>query len=950
MRGTTQPVNGAAAPPRDKSQEQVPLPLDSRLVSPAGNQDSDSDAERQTTQNALGRLPKGKREESNGLAKDTEAAPRIKKDVSSTPVPVNPTPHSCTKTSLGIHNRRQSFGTGVLRPALIVGLGRSGLETLKQLRMELREHFGHPDNLPNVRLLYIDTDPEGIQAATRGKGDALSPGEVLLARLGRPSQYLKAREGKLPYESWLDPKILYRIPRQRNHAGARALGRLALVDNQRAVLQRLETALAVCIAPETLEKAAQETGLDKLTNVPRVYIVGNLAGNTGGGMFIDLAYMIRQLLRAEGQEQAELEGIFLLPGVKKEARAGGLANAVAALTELNHFSAADAQFNARYDSRDQIAKLFQEKGPPFRNVYLLPGGDSRSSADLVQAGHFLFYNLVTPLGHMAEHFRRQASGARNTEELGYHTFGCHRIIWPRQQLREQLAGTLCTRLVQHWMSKDSKNVQNEIGQWAQEQWEAQELRPENLIARHQELCEKILEQAPEKLFSAILGPLAQELATTPGAKAPDVNLKIAPVIQAVDALEKLLGVPEINRPESMMPAAANTEPGTIEKALASATETIAADCDQKLAELVVRLFEEPLYRLAGAEEAVRRLSACVQQALESQDALVRELHERTAQVHLRLHALMENPTQKSPTETTPRWRSPFTRRPQSLAPKGSDFIELLGSFAKCRYQSLVLSTVHSVYVRLRGTLSDQMREVGFCRHRLTELADLIKERSSSQGVFTSSSEDNILVPKGCANLAEYVRRLESNMSQDDVLAFDEQVQKLVRKQFRALVQVCMASSHVIRTLGPALLEEAERFLDPRLEGANVAELLLARYPDNAEGQSQLGQDLLSAYERAGPELAAPAAEQEACIITVPPGEAGARFRTLVQSVFPKALLVSSDSADEILIFRGCQHLDLGSLEQLGPTGQAAYRSGTMQDSAWLHSRRDITEWHALAPV
>jgi serine/threonine protein kinase len=949
LRGTTQPANGAVAP--EKASDQVPLPHDSRpkASADAPNVDSKLD-DRQTTQNAFGRLGKSKKEPATEPPKDTEAAPRPKKNVPVTPERADSAGPSCSKTALGIYQRRESFGTGVLRPALIVGLGRTGQEILKHLRLELREHFGHPDNLPNVRLLAIDTDPEAVQAATRGKGNALLPGEVLLARLGRPSHYLKPRDGKVPYDNWLDPKVLYRIPRQRNHAGARALGRLAFVDNHRVIVGRLETSLAVCTASETLEQAAQQTGLAKLTNVPRVYIVGNLAGDTGG-MFIDLAYVIRQLLRAEGHDNAELVGLFLLPGIKKDSRTAGLGNTVAALTELNHFAAADTVFTANYDGREiKSSKPFQENGPPFQHCFLLPGGDSRASSDPIQAGHFLFNNLVTSLGHIADHCRRQAGRARSDNDLSYHTFGSHRIIWPRRQIREQMAGRLGARLVQHWMNKDAKKVQDEIAQWAQEQWEAQGLRPENLIARHQEQCEKILEQAPEKLFNSILGPLAQELAVPPGTKPADVPLKIAPVVQAVDALEKLVGIPEENRQQNMAQAA-NIQPGTIENDLAAAADTIAAECDQKLAELVVRLFEAPLYRLAGAEEAVRRLSACVQQALENQEALVRELQEQTAQIHQRLRALLESPAPKSPSDTVPRWRAPFTRRTATVqSPKPSDFLELLGSFAKCRYQSLVLGTVHALYVRLRGTLSDQMREIGFCRHRLTELGDLIKERSGADGFFSPGGEDNILVPKGCANLAEYVRRLENDLRQDDVLAFDEQVQKLVRKQFRALVQVCMASSHVIRTLGPALLDEAERFLDPRLEGANVAELLLARYPDNAEGQSQLGHDLLNAYDRAAPELASGDAEQEVCIITVPPGEAGDRFRTLVGSLFPKAMLVSSDTTDEILIYRGCHHLELTDLEQFGPTGQAAYRSGTLQDPSWLHSRRDISEWRAPLPV
>ena len=938
---------------REKSNEEVPLPVDSRRLATTPGQEQVGE----TTQNALGRIPKPKRDEIENTTPPGTLLPRPPKSVDKAEAGTEsggfPSGPEVVHTSLRINAPRASFGTGVLRPALVIGLGRSGLVILKQLRAELYDQFGHPDNLPNVRLLYIDTDPEAIQSATRGQSEALLPREVLLARLGRPSQYLKPREGKVPYEAWLDSKVLYRIPRQRNHAGVRALGRLAFVDNQVTILQRLENALAVCTAPETLEQAAKQTGLEKFTSVPRVYIVGSLAGGTGSGMFIDLGYVLRRLLRDEGHKTAELVGMFLLPGATREAHPIGLANTVAALTELNHFAAADAIFAARYDSCEMRGptRTIQEKGPPFQQCFLLPMTSTKSdqaSTDLLQAGHFLFSNLVTPLGHIADHCRRQAGRGLNPAALSYHTFGSHRIVWPRRQMLEQAAGRLCSRLVQHWMSKDGKRVREEILQWSQEQWEAQGFRPETLIARHQELLESALQQPPEKIFSAILGPVAEVLKHNSQDKGANISLKIAPVVQAVDRLEKLLGIPEENRPQSVKQQG-SAEPSRMELALAGIAETIAAECDQKLAELVVRLFEEPLYRMAGAEEAIRQLSACVQKALESQESLLRELQERTASVHQRLHALLESPAPPSPAASTPRWRAPFTRR-LTPAPTstGADFLDSLGNYAKCRYQSLILLTINSLYVRLRGNLSDQMREVGFCRHRLTELADLIKERSAAD--LSSRMDDHVLVPQGCATLGDLARRLEAELSLDDVLEFDEQIQKLVRRQFRALVQVCMASSHTIRTLAPAMLAEAECFLGPRLQGANVAELLLSRYPDDDDGHTQLSNDLLNAYDEAAPELASPAPEQDVCIITVPPGPAGERFRTLAQSLFPKAQLICGDSADEILIYRGCQHLDLADLEQLGPIGQAAYRTGAAQDPALLHSRSDIPQWRSALTV
>ena len=40
--------------------------------------------------------------------------------------------------------------------------------------------------------------------------------------------------------------------------------------------------------------------------------VACLAGNTGSGMFLDVAYLARQLLRKQGVPHAEIIGVFLV--------------------------------------------------------------------------------------------------------------------------------------------------------------------------------------------------------------------------------------------------------------------------------------------------------------------------------------------------------------------------------------------------------------------------------------------------------------------------------------------------------------------------------------------------------------------------------------------------------------------------------------------------------------
>src|SRR5437763_12251930 len=48
--------------------------------------------------------------------------------------------------------------------SLIVGLGGIGLRVLTQLRRRLSGDLAHADDLPIIRLLGIDTDPQAIEA------------------------------------------------------------------------------------------------------------------------------------------------------------------------------------------------------------------------------------------------------------------------------------------------------------------------------------------------------------------------------------------------------------------------------------------------------------------------------------------------------------------------------------------------------------------------------------------------------------------------------------------------------------------------------------------------------------------------------------------------------------------------------------------------------------------
>ncbi len=655
-------------------------------------------------------------------------------------------------------------GQALLVPTVVLGLGTLGLATLRQLRKETFDSFGLPEVFPSLRMLYIDTDPQVALCATRGRDQvALRTNEVLVARLHRPSHYIRPRGGNSGLERWFPAKMVYRMPRQQTACGVRVLGRLAFADSFKSIGRRLEDELQACCAKQALDKVARETGLTPRSAVPRVYIVTSLAGGTGSGMFIDLAYLARQKLKQLGHEEAEVVGLCFLPPAQKDARrTPELANTFAALTELNHFSAKHTVFTAQYELgevRDN-APQFTWKGPPLDRClfFTLPEAPEATLTDEAfggltltaglakltsNAARLIFEDCTSALGRAADEIRHQGESAtqhQSTQGLGpgarsvrgplYQTAGLYRLVWPRRQLLDQAAYIVCRRVVERWMSKNAKPLAEAVKEWANEQWEQNGFTADQLIARYQQACEAALGQAPESAFQAIHQPVATALAPRTS-KASEAIPNFAVVMDAMEKLEQLVGVPEECRPQTPVGEPNNYQPGSLETILQETGEKVVDQFEQKLAELAVCLIEDPNYRLAGAEEALRQMRRHVEKALEAHEQLALELQHRATALYQRIHALTETPGQSTHSST---WKPPFAKRgPGGTAAVIGELVELLKAYPKCSYQGLVMQRITALYVSLRGLLSDQLREVDFCRARLQDLAAVFTEANVKIG-------------------------------------------------------------------------------------------------------------------------------------------------------------------------------------------------------------------------
>jgi eukaryotic-like serine/threonine-protein kinase len=876
---------------------------------------------------------------------------------------------------------------GSLKPALVIGLGQSGQEVLRQFRTLIGERFSAVDRVPHIRFLYMDTDGEDLAKATKGSNFALYHNETFHAKLQRAGYYMKWNDCRELLEPWLDLRILYRIPRQQVPVGVRALGRVAFVDNYPNIVRRLESELMACFDPDPLKVAMQRTGEKVYSTRPRIFIVTSLAGGTGSGMFIDMAYAIHHLYRKMGLENPDIVGVFLLPHGNQPQNLTGLVNGYAALTELQHFADPAVTFKAKHKSLDPAQKsdIIKEKTPPFRRCLLIPtdsdkyqarftptseNGETPPPASVVQAGNFLFSDLCTVLGRSADKYRQQWADIytpwreNKTENMLFQTVGMFRIVWPRQHLIRRVASGLCKTLVEQWMTKDSKPLRETVQLALEKKWQDMHISPDEMIMSLKGACEKHLGKAPEVMFQELIDPIAEVVvpATNPGPgknARPFAGLPIGKAIEALEKMEHLIGLPDGCQPVGGVKITGPPEMGTVTELLKKAAAKFGHRCETKIAQMVVRQIEQPDYRLAGAEETLRQFSRAVEQALQNQEELAKELHERSAKMHTRLLAMLENPNRSQPQESSG-WKLTFSKR--NKTPDDSyarEVLELLRIYPKCRFQALILQYTSSFYVALRGLLSDQLREVDFCRQRLKELHEKFQELFSPSAVADSKTKrplpehlGKLLLPEGCRTFEEASHQLARQISPEDLKALDTQIQAMIKKQFRALVQVCMTANSVTRNLVPAMQAEAEAFLAPRLENADVVQMFLHENATRKNDDLYLEEEaevheILTAFDEAAPGLVVAGCQEELRIVAIPSTPSAEELKALTQQAFKDKELHFAHSKEEIIFYREQLHTSLDSLRYLTRQAQEGYQKLLEQEASTPHSRTDITDWRKL---
>jgi hypothetical protein len=231
------------------------------------------------------------------------------------------------------------------KPALMIGLGGTGQLTLRHLKAELlgSETRQMPQQIKLIALDTVQDDRRSDDQKTKlaALRTELDPGEYFWIG-GNVYDYTReVAHGQHPHvASWYQANTYLKIlppaafTLQRGAGQLRQFGRLAVFkDVQAPAMSNIRQLIDMAITE--IRGAGFIPGLD-------VFLVSSVVGGTGAGMFVDLAYLIRQIAKySHNNLSVTLRGFLVLPevfsaipgGVKDSMRA----RAFAAMRENKRF-------------------------------------------------------------------------------------------------------------------------------------------------------------------------------------------------------------------------------------------------------------------------------------------------------------------------------------------------------------------------------------------------------------------------------------------------------------------------------------------------------------------------------------------------------------------------------------------------------------------------------------
>ncbi len=251
----------------------------------------------------------------------------------------------------------------VFRPTVVIGLGGTGHGAVLKLKKRFIDVHGSVP--PIIKFLAMDTT-ENVEQSERTRDGAtvmLEPNERIVLSVVNPGALVSGANDHI--DEWWPANI----PVAAINAGAgqvRARGRLALFAKSKDIFSRIYGAIDQVQAIKNAKQAYSEQFSVSQRGGVEIYIVSSLAGGTGSGMFLDIAFIARSHL----DSYSNITGVLVLPRIFSGLPGTHLVkpNAYGALKEIENFMKFGPETRFKIDYGTNEIAVNQE---PFQLLYLI---------------------------------------------------------------------------------------------------------------------------------------------------------------------------------------------------------------------------------------------------------------------------------------------------------------------------------------------------------------------------------------------------------------------------------------------------------------------------------------------------------------------------------------------------------------------------------------------------
>jgi serine/threonine protein kinase len=805
--------------------------------------------------------------------------------------------------------------TGVLRPTIIIGLGKMGRVVVQHLQQQMQEEWGTP-SFPLLQLLCIDTDSTFPDQSLI---DRKYPEDLLPMPLSRPVRYVRTRDRLPPVEEWLDTNLLYRMPRNLVTNGIRALGRLAFIEHHDVLVTGLERALKHVLTPEAEQAAIELTKLEVRSKEPIVYVVAHLGGGTGSGMFIDCAYLARSVLKK--QECGGEVGCILLTPELLDGQSPDLpeANAVAALQELEYFQQGGTSYQVRFDTKSEV---ISDSAQPFshcllvelpvRPVKLPPQHMDPASPVLSRLARSLINIMMHPLGQTSD-----PSWLSRSSSAVYQTLSTQVVTSSRQSILQQASATICNQVIDHWLKPLPPEQASGVHQWMNDFIKQQELSSSTLTAKLDQAVEQELGMSATEYAKQLLAPLSKPVK------------EYLPTDKEIDkALHNILDLLGSAKTDDTI-SVSMIDPSTkVTRQLRTVVDDFVSRVSSDLKTKLMKLVDKPNWRLGAADEALLYITRVLEKSAEhnNEQGILCQKQFALAVARLKLD-LGEYERMRSTTKFL--W--------PKIATPGMHLNEV---FSK-RYQALMHERLVSLYSGIAARCAGIAQDLRQCRRRLLDLRQSGR-RQDELWNQEANTWNTSLTPPGFSDNFQVVQQLSDSISAEDMQTIDKRIADKLAPDYPSLAETILAAGETLRPLRKNIQEVVNQFLDAQTPQHDVLSLLLEECPNVCHAVEQLHKEaqLPIFFHQATKSF-------ELVFLSLPDSEQSARLEKEIHHFFPDLVTVRSGTDNEVILHRAILGIDLHELSVMSEAGLAAFHTAMEIENFSPHARQDITSWNAV---